>query len=117
MLCRRFIAVITAVLFVLSAGGHGLVSAGMASDAGMAAAAADMVSHDPLDCVEHADCAAKDTRMASFAHCVSVTGILSEPAGLPIVGAIRELTAAAARPLASHHGPPDPYPPKSIVLI
>ena len=117
---RRFIAVMTAVLFLLSTAGHGFVLAGMAYGMSMemAAGAADMASHDdPMDCGEHADCTAKKVQMACFAHCASVTGILSEPAGLSIIGAARELTAAVARPLPSLHGPPDPHPPKSIVLI
>jgi hypothetical protein len=124
MLRRRLIAVITGLLFLFSSLGHGFAMAGMTSGegAGMVAAAADMMmpmaSDDgSKDCSDRTDCKAHGMDMACFAHCVSVTGILPEPAVLPMVGAIRELTAIATPPLASLHGPPDPHPPRSIVLI
>jgi len=119
MPCRRFIALITAVLFLLSTAGHGFVSAGMANGPGMdMAATADMAFHDAsMDCGERADCAAKDMQMACFTHCATVLGILSAPNLVPVPVISRELNVPVVHPLAGLHGPPEPHPPKSLILI
>jgi hypothetical protein len=118
MPCRRFIAVITAVLFSLSTAGHGFVSAGMANGPGMdMAATADMAFHDAsMDCGERADCAAKGMQMACFIHCATVLGILSAPNLVPVPVISRELNVPVVHPLAGLHGPPEPHPPKSLIL-
>jgi len=117
-LWRRFIAVTTAMLFLLSIAGHGFVVAGMSNADGMAmaAAAADLsMPAAGVDC--DMDCA-KDTgmHMACAALCAGLTGILTESVWLPRVFAVGELPLAPADPLASVHGPPDPHPPKPRLI-
>ena len=119
--CRRFVALITAALFMLSAVAHHAVAAGMTPEATMAmpTQAADMTSHDngmpcPMSPMS-ADCS-KDMSMpamACFAHCATVLGILSEPAPMPVTAIAHSLKLPIVRPLAGLHGPPEPPPPKS----
>jgi hypothetical protein len=117
--CRRLVATITAVLFMLSAVAHHVVAAGMSADAGMAmqATAADMASHDSMPCPMSSDCS-KDTSMmgmACAAHCATVLGILAEAVIISAFITGHRLDSAVASSLASLHGPPEPPPPKSHV--
>src|SRR5690349_4528837 len=114
---RRMIAAITALLFLLSIAVHGFVVAGMAGDENMSLASASSDMGTPgagkncgMDC-------AKDIamHMACSALCASLTGILSEPVSLPLSFAAEMLPVSPSVPLTSVHGPPDPYPPKSVL--
>ena len=117
-----YIAVITAVLFVLSAVGQHVVAAGMAVNGGMEmqAPAVGMASlDDTTGCPAQSDCA-KHTgmpAMACFAHCVTVLGFLPEPILLPASMVGHTLDLPVVNPLASLHGPPEPHPPKPLILI
>jgi hypothetical protein len=119
---RSCLAVVTAVLFVLSAIAQHVVAAGMAADGGMEmpATVSDMPLHDDTThCPMQSDCA-KDMgmlTMACFAHCATVLGILSEPFAEPasIIG--HKFNLSVMHPLASLHGPPEPHPPRPVILI
>jgi hypothetical protein len=119
---RSYIAVITAVFFVLSAVGQHVVAAGMAVDGDMEMQAPAMGMASPDDtthCPAQSDCA-KHTgmpAMACFAHCVTMPGFLSEPILPPASIAGHKLDLPVVNPLASLHGPPEPHPPKSLILI
>jgi hypothetical protein len=119
---RSSIAVITAVLFVLGAVGQHVVAAGMAVDGGMemqATAAGMALPDDTTHCPAQSDCA-KHTgmpAMACFAHCVTVLGFLPAPILLPASMAGHKLDLPVVNPLASLHGPPEPHPPKPLILI
>jgi hypothetical protein len=119
---RSYIAVIIALLFVLSSVGQHVVTAGMAVDGGMEmqAPAVGMASpDDTTGCPTQSDCA-KHTgmpAMACFAHCVTVLGFLPEPILLPASIAGHKLDLPVVNPLASLHGPPEPHPPKPLILI
>jgi hypothetical protein len=82
------------------------------------AAAADMVVQSPSsDC--DSGCGGNDTDMQTtcFAHCASTVGIVSEAIELTIRAAVYETPLPAVSSLSGRTGPPDPYPPKSSVLI
>jgi hypothetical protein len=116
--CRRLVAVTTAALFLLSAVTQHLAAAGMVMDARMEmqAKAADMPSQDDAThCPASSDCS--DMHMACFTHCATVLGILSEPVPVPISMIAHKLNLPAVHHLASLHGPPEPHPPKPLILI
>src|SRR5215218_9729106 len=112
---RSYIAVITAVLFVLSAAGQQVVAAGMVVDGDMemqAPAVGMVLPDDTTHCPMQSDCA-KHTgmpAMACFAHCVTMLGFLSEPILLPASMVGHKLDLPVVNPLASLHGPPEPHP-------
>jgi hypothetical protein len=113
---HRLVALATAVLFVLSIAGHGVMMAEMTAKA--VAAASDMAVQSPsADC--DGGCGGNDTDMQTtcFAHCASAVGIVSEAVELPIRAAVREAPLPAVSSLSGRTGPPDPYPPKPSVLI
>jgi hypothetical protein len=112
----------TAALFLLSAVAHHVAAAGIAAQASMdmqAASAAGMASHDDAThCPPSSDCPRDmGMPMACFAQCATVLGILSEPVLIPMSVIGHRLTLPVANPLGSLHGPPDPHPPKPLVLI
>jgi hypothetical protein len=114
--CRRFVATITAALFIVSAVTHQIVAAGMSTEAGMAmsAAALGTASHDNMPCPMSSDCS-KDMNMpatACFAHCATVLGIVCEPVQVRISNDARNVPLPVMRRLASLHSPPEPPPPK-----
>ena len=109
------------MLFVLSIVAHGFVVGGMATELAktemaqtMSAASADVTMQDGMDC---GTACSNDAgmHMACFAHCAALTGILTEPALLPMALAAQTVLLAPADPLTSVHGPPDPRPPKPIL--
>jgi hypothetical protein len=85
----------------------------------MPAATADMASHDGMPCPLSSDCNNDMSMqaMACFAHCATVVGVLAEAALVPVTMVAHQLTAPVIRPLVSLHGPPEPHPPKSRILI
>ena len=84
----------------------------------MAPAASGMASHDaPMPCAP-SDCPNDILSYAAcFAHCAIVVGIVTESA-VPSVSFVRQpLNTPVVYVLASMHGPPEPPPPKSNILI
>jgi hypothetical protein len=111
----RLIALMTAMLFGLSIVGHGFAMSGAAMNpmtAGMSSTGMSSPDH-AMDC--DGDDGAK--QVACFATCASVIGILGDAAPVPLAATSREMTAPAVLALADHGSPPDPYPPKTTVLI
>jgi hypothetical protein len=112
---------VTAALFAFSAVAHHAAAAGMSTESGMAmpAATADMTSHDDMPCRMSSDCSddMSTLAMACFAHCATAVGILAEAALVPVRMVAHQLKAPVVRPLASLHGPPEPHPPKTRILI
>jgi hypothetical protein len=113
--CRGFIAVVTAVLFTLSAAGQNIAASAMVTHAGMTVAASEAASEDhcpPSDCSKQ-----MDQRMACFAHCATVLGILSASNLISVSVVTDKLEVPQTRRLANLHGPPEPPPPKSVIVI
>jgi len=119
----RLIGFATAMLFAFSTVGTGFMFGAMAAQISMAAAAemsahdADMAAQDGAgDCEKNTACHHdRGMPMACFAHCAGTVAVLSDAIRLPVVAVTRTLVAGAAGIAASHHGPPDPYPPKAFV--
>jgi hypothetical protein len=106
---RRRIALVTAMLFGISVAAHGFA----ASHVGMNAttvAASDMPS-DP-----DSGCSGDGIGLACFALCASAVAILPDPAELPNVMSAARPVSAAEWPVPSRNNPPDPAPPRPIVL-
>jgi hypothetical protein len=104
------------MLFVLSIVAHGVVVGGMAAEMAktMPDASVGMTMQDGMDC--DTPCSNDSgMHMACFAHCAALTGILNEPAPLPMALIAHTVLLAPADPLTSIHGPPDPHPPKLIL--
>jgi hypothetical protein len=122
MTFRSCLAVIIALLFTVSAIAQHVVAAGMTAGGGMEmqSPAVDMaLPDDTTHCPASSDCA-KDTStpmMACFAHCAVVLGFLPGPAALPVSLVGHELDWPVVHPLASLHEPPEPHPPKPLILI
>ena len=115
--CRRWLATITAALFVFSAVAHHAVATGMSSELGVATPAAgdNMASHDGMPCPMSSDCSdgMGMQAMACFAHCARVLGVLADwvvDSEMTIAHLVR---LPVVPPLASLHGPPEPPPPRS----
>jgi hypothetical protein len=115
---RRWVAAITAALFVFSAVAHHAVAAGMSTERGMAlpAAVADMASHDDdMPCPLSSDCNNMSMQaMACFAHCATVLGVLADWVVGSTVTIAHPMQLPVTPPLASLHGPPEPYPPRRL---
>jgi hypothetical protein len=98
------------------------MAAGMAVDVGMEMQAPVVGMASPDDttpCPAQSDCT-KHTgtpAMACFAHCITVLGFLPEPILLPVSMVGHKLDLPVVNPLASLHGPPEPHPPKPLILI
>lgn len=89
----------------------------VAADAAMSTHDADMAAQDGAgDCEKNTACHHdRGMPMACFAHCASTVAVLSDAIRLPAVTITRTLVASDVSIAASHHGPPDPYPPKAFV--
>jgi hypothetical protein len=126
----RLIGFATAMLFMLSVVSSGFMlgamaasmsmaadSAAMTADSEMSAHDADMAAQDGAgDCEKNTACHHdRGMPMACFAHCASTVAVLSDAIRLPAVAVTRTLVASAVSIAASHHGPPEPYPPKPFV--
>jgi hypothetical protein len=109
---RRITAVITAALFVVSLGLHGLLTT--PANAQMAPAPSHMFSgDDPMNCPgqDGADPA------ICYAICTAFIGIVFEPARLPVVLSHKIHAGALIVSLRDRSIPPDPYPPRPSALI
>jgi hypothetical protein len=121
--CHRLFALLTMMLFAFSIAGNGFMFGDMAAKMSMAAGS-NMSAHDsdiaaqdsPSDCEKNSACHHdRGMPMACFAHCASTVAVLSDAIRLPAVAVARTLVVSAASIAASHHGPPDPHPPKAFV--
>ena len=109
---RRFTALVTAMLFSISVAGHGFAASHANMKAMDAIAASDMQPSTP----DHG-CGGNDGGgMACFALCASAVAVLPESATLPVTMAMPQPLLLAERFLPSRHIPPDPAPPRSIIL-
>jgi hypothetical protein len=115
---RRLIPVAVAALFMISAVAHAYGTSVMAGGMVTAPGASGMASHDTSMPCAPSDCS-KDmlSHAACFAHCAVVVGIVAQSVTLSVSFARQRLDAPVIYALASVHGPPDPPPPKSNVLI
>jgi len=115
---RRLFALLTAALFTLSIVGHGFMLGGMGAKI-MTATGAEMASQAAaMDCDKSPAC--DDTNgmhLVCVAHCASLVAVLSDPAPLPAIATVREVLSLALTVPAGRNSPPDPYPPKPLVLI
>lgn len=116
--CRRLFALLSAMLFTLSIVGHGFMLGGMGAKI-MTAASAEMAAQDgAMDCDKSAGCDdMTGMNLACVAHCASLVAVLSDPTPLPVIAAVREVLSLALTVPAGRNSPPDPYPPKPVVLI
>jgi len=109
---RRFTALVTAMLFAISVAGHGFA----ASHANMKAMDVMAASDTQPSTPDHG-CGGNDGGgMACFALCASAVAVLPESATLPVTMAMPQPLSNAEGFIASHDIPPDPAPPRSIVL-
>jgi hypothetical protein len=109
---RRFTALVTAILFAVSVAGHGFASSHAGMKAMESAAASDMQSP-----ITDSGCGGNEgDGMACFALCASAVAVLPESAALPITITVTQPLSLAELPLLSRDNPPDPAPPRSIVL-
>jgi hypothetical protein len=109
---RRFIALVTAMLFGISVGAHGFAATHGSMKAMDAVAANDTQAPSP-----DSGCGGNDSGgVACFALCASAVAILPDPTPLPIVMAAARPTFVAEWPASSRDSPPEPAPPRTIVL-
>jgi hypothetical protein len=109
---RRFTALVTAMLFSISVGAHGFAT----SHANMKAMDA-MAASETQPATPDSGCGGNDGGgMACFALCASAVAILPESATLPVTMAMPRPLLLAERFLPSRHIPPEPAPPRTIVL-
>ncbi len=121
----RLIGFATAMLFALSVVATGFMFGAMAANMSMAvgsemsAHASDMAAQGGAgDCEKNTACRHdRGMPMTCFAHCASTVAVLSDAIPLPVVTITRTLVASVVSAHASHDGPPDPYPPKTFVVI
>jgi hypothetical protein len=109
---RHFTAVATAMLFSISVAAHGFV----ASHAGMKVM--DTVAvNDMQPASSDSGCGGNDGGgVACFALCASAVAILPESATLPVTMAMPQPLLLAERSLPSRDSPPDPAPPRFVIL-
>jgi hypothetical protein len=109
---RRFTACVTAILFSVSVAAHGFA----ASHANMKSMDV-MAASDTQPSTPDSGCGGNDGGgMACFALCAGALGILPESATLPVTIAMPQPLLRAERFMASRDSPPEPAPPRTIVL-
>jgi hypothetical protein len=109
---RRFTALATAMLFSISVAAHGFA----ASHANMKAMDA-MAASDTQPSTPDSGCGGNDGGgMACFALCAGAVAILPESATLPVTMAMPQPLLLAERSLPSRASPPEPAPPRSVIL-
>jgi hypothetical protein len=109
---RRFTALATAMLFGISVAAHGLAASHSNMKAMDAVAANDMQSPIP-----DSGCGGNDDGgMACFALCASAVAILPASVALPVTMATTQPLSHAEQFMASRGIPPEPAPPRSVVL-
>jgi hypothetical protein len=109
---RRFTACVTAMLFGISVAAHGFA----ASDANMKAMDA-MATSDTQPSTPDSGCGGNDGGgVACFALCASAVAILPASIALPMTMAMTQPLSYGEQFMASRGSPPEPAPPRSIVL-
>jgi hypothetical protein len=108
---RRIIALATAMLFSISVGAHGFA----ASHASMQAMDV-MATSDTQPSTPDSGCGGNDGGMACFALCAGAVAILPGSATLPVTITMSQPLLLAERFMASRDSPPEPAPPRTIVL-
>jgi hypothetical protein len=109
---RRLTALMTAMLFSISVAAHGFVVSHPSMEAMDAVAANDMQSPSP-----DSGCGGDDNGgTACFALCASTVAILPNLATLPVTMVMPQPFSLAERFMPSRVSPPDPAPPRSIIL-
>jgi hypothetical protein len=108
----RITALATAVLFSISVAAHGLA----ASHAGMKAMDA-VAANDMQPSSSDSGCGENDGGgMACFALCAGAVAILPAAIPLPLMIAAARPASRAELPVSSRDSPPDPAPPRSVIL-
>ena len=109
---RRVTAFVTAMLFTLSIAAHGFAASHASMKVMDTVAANDMQSPSP-----DSGCGGNDGGgIACFALCAGAVAILPESAVLLVTMVMTQPLSIAERFIASRDSPPDPAPPRSIVL-
>jgi hypothetical protein len=109
---RRFTALTTAMLFSISVAAHGFAT----SHANMKSMDA-MAASDTQPSTPDSGCGGNDGGgIACFALCASAVAILPASVPLPMTITMTQLFSHAEQYMASRGSPPDPAPPKFIVL-
>jgi hypothetical protein len=109
---RRFTALVTAIFFSISVGAHGFAASHANMKAMDAIAASDTQPSTP-----DSGCGGDDGGgMACFALCAGAVAILPESATLPVTIAMPQPLLLAERFMASRDSPPEPAPPRSVIL-
>jgi hypothetical protein len=109
---RRFTALATAILFSISVGAHGLAASRASMQAMDVMAASDTQPSTP-----DSGCGGHDgDGMACFALCAGAVAILPDSATLPVTMAMPQPLLLAERSLPSRDSPPEPAPPRSVIL-
>jgi len=110
---RRWLCLLTALLFAVSGAAHAYAMTDAAMkmpSAAMASATPDQrMMPDGMDCGGGSD---KAAHAACVAMCATAVGILSELVAVPFVVAMHDIVAAAELPPPSGGPSPDPHPPK-----
>jgi hypothetical protein len=109
---HRLIGIATAVLFCFSIVGHGFAMSEMSAKMVMANSAVDMSQDACAGCDENP----MTMHAACIALCASSVAILSDPVELLIMTVGREVNPAATRFLPGRDRPPEPYPPRLILV-
>jgi hypothetical protein len=109
---RRFTALATAMLFSISVAAHGFAASHANMKAMDVMAASDMQPSTP-----DSGCGGNDGGgMACFALCASTVAILPASVALPMTMAMPQPLSHAEQFMASRGSPPEPAPPRSIIL-
>ena len=113
---RRWLCLLTAVLFAVSGAAHAYAMTGAAMKMpAMASAMSDQVMPDQAMMPDHGmDCggSGKAAHADCIAMCATAAAILSELVAVPFVVAVQDIVTAAELPPASGGPSPDPHPPK-----
>lgn len=110
---RTVIALVTATLFGVSGFGHGFMITDMSMNPVVAAAANAMPSADP--CADRV-CDDAMANAVCSAICASTVAVLPNPVLPRVVATATDEASTVRRSLRRRDGPPDPYPPRPIVI-
>ena len=110
---RRGVILVTAMLFTLSVMGHGFAVTSM--DMKATSAIMHMTSADPSTDM---DCGGADPTKQLVCHflCANAVTVLSEPLPMQVMIALQVSESFSLEKLLGREGPPDPYPPRPVVL-
>jgi hypothetical protein len=107
---RRFLCLLTAMLFGISAVTHAYAMTGAAVEMAPAATEISMSDHGT-------DCGGDDNavRANCIAACATAIAILCDPVRMPIPVAIQDIAAIAQLPAFGRGIAPEPHPPKRLI--